>query len=1061
MINLSTVRGAKTSAGDNCVTPADLVCRPVHTQEMRFHSNYGAAWWMIELPRPFKLSDHRIGYRDPMQSVGYRIKVSAEPLDEIDWARRKPVFEFRGPVRELGRDGLCRGWTTGEFETIQARFVRIEWFGHNGSEQGQPGREHPDLIVGKIQLYGPNRVEINPSISVAQSAWAGGSVVLADAGGGSSSAAAVIDDSDPKARGFGYLNQSFQTNPGDADLAKLAAKPAAFTVTLKHTGMVEAVGYSSVAPPRDERPRDMAIYTSPHAIGERWMLQKQLRDIAGGAYEEIAFDAPVKAKRVKFVVERVWNNRVDPSRHTAGGYMAELYVYATALPGNVRVTLEKDAVTSASVFDSSGRPVRTLWQLRPMTAGTHVEEWDGMTDTFEEAPPGKYELRLISNAGRYENVAALGNTGDPPDADGHVPMSLSSVAVDDEGAVYSANGWDEAGHDWKKWDRDGRSVLHSDYQVRNGDPNGLPYCIAVDDRFLYVVYISHHGYGKIGSQWIQRFDRRTGKPERFPKGLQRNGLIQVYPCPEQDDWDQPITDIVITERLLLLGDRRANQVLKYDKTTGERLSHFPVENPGTMAIDATGRLWVVQDKNRVAVFNLEGRRLAEPLTDLGEIVGMCFGPDNTLYLADGDSRQLLIYRINDLKATREREFGRKAQPGDDAPDRFHQLIDVAVGTDGGVVTVERLPVGGTRLMRWPADLKKPLWTHLGLEFTGNAAYSTDDPDTIVSSYFQRYRVDKQAGEWTFRGNLFTGGYIGNGWWHGPPRWVKLDDNRFFYFANGDGIQAYRLVGDQLRFVMATGGREPDVHGKFPQGAPLGQWTWTDADGDAAVDDEEVMWHKQPGEGRYAVFGMNVDARGNVIYCDHHTKSIWLIPLAGLNEAGNPRYDWAQAKELVPADQSDVKFFPLMAVRNERNEVYAFGRSELFPQHPGSGPAWMGGWALAKFDADGNRLWATRLAQHCTGMDYVPGDGGVVVGYFAKAIVYHYNRDGILVGSAGPGAPAAGISGWLDNTASIACNRDPRDGKIDVFAEEDYAHRILWYRFDDSHIRITRQTIEKK
>jgi len=65
-----------------------------------------------------------------------------------------------------------------------------------------------------------------------------------------------------------------------------------------------------------------------------------------------------------------------------------------------------------------------------------------------------------------------------------------------------------------------------------------------------------------------------------------------------------------------------------------------------------------------------------------------------------------------------------------------------------------------------------------------------------------------------------------------------------------------------------------------------------------------------------------------------------------------------------------------------------------------------------------------------------------VGYFAKAIVYHYNRDGILVGPAGPGAPAAGVSGWLNNTASIACNRDPRDGKIDVFAEEDYAHRPL-------------------
>ena len=87
------------------------------------------------------------------------------------------------------------------------------------------------------------------------------------------------------------------------------------------------------------------------------------------------------------------------------------------------------------------------------------------------------------------------------------------------------------------------SVMHANFQIRNGDPNGLPYRVAVDDRFLYVAYISHNGDGKVGSQWIQRFDRQTGKPERFPKGLPRNGLIQVYPPPEADSWDQPITGL--------------------------------------------------------------------------------------------------------------------------------------------------------------------------------------------------------------------------------------------------------------------------------------------------------------------------------------------------------------------------------------------------------------------------------------------------------------------------------------------------------------------------------------
>ena len=73
-INLAAARGAKISACKTCITAADLVCRPVHTAEMRFQNNYGSAWWMIEWPQALRLSSHRIGYREPMKSVGYRVR---------------------------------------------------------------------------------------------------------------------------------------------------------------------------------------------------------------------------------------------------------------------------------------------------------------------------------------------------------------------------------------------------------------------------------------------------------------------------------------------------------------------------------------------------------------------------------------------------------------------------------------------------------------------------------------------------------------------------------------------------------------------------------------------------------------------------------------------------------------------------------------------------------------------------------------------------------------------------------------------------------------------------
>ena len=335
-VNLAAVRGAKVSACETCTTAADLACRPVHTTEMRFQSNYGRAWWMIELPQSLRLSSHRIGYRDPMKSVGYRVKASLAPLDEAGWAAAKPVFEFRGPLHAVGHDGLCSGWSEGQWPPIEGAVGAHRMVRPQRQRNGHPGRDHPDLIVGKIQLFGPNRLAITPMVSAAQAAWAGGQASLDDAHGGNGNWTAVIDDSQPEPRqGFGLLTASYVTNPGDADLKKLPARPASIVVTLQHTCLVEAVGYSAVAPPRDERPRDLLVFTSPHSIGEHWELQKELHDIAGGAYEEIRFDRPVRAKRVKFVIPRVWNTRVDGSR-LADGYMAEVYVYGTGLAGICR-----------------------------------------------------------------------------------------------------------------------------------------------------------------------------------------------------------------------------------------------------------------------------------------------------------------------------------------------------------------------------------------------------------------------------------------------------------------------------------------------------------------------------------------------------------------------------------------------------------------------------------------------------------------------------------------------------------------------------------------------------
>ena len=76
----------------------------------------------------------------------------------------------------------------------------------------------------------------------------------------------------------------------------------------------------------------------------------------------------------------------------------------------------------------------------------------------------------------------------------------------------------------------------------------------------------------------------------------------------------------------------------------------------------------------------------------------------------------------------------------------------------------------------------------------------------------------------------------------------------------------------------------------------------------------------------------------------------------------------------------------------------------------------------------------------------------MLGYFKKAHVYHYTPDGLLIGRMEPGEAAGNVTGWMDNTSAVAVNRDPGDGILDVFGEDSWLNRAIWYRVDDRDVR---------
>jgi hypothetical protein len=113
------------------------------------------------------------------------------------------------------------------------------------------------------------------------------------------------------------------------------------------------------------------------------------------------------------------------------------------------------------------------------------------------------------------------------------------------------------------------------------------------------------------------------------------------------------------------------------------------------------------------------------------------------------------------------------------------------------------------------------------------------------------------------------------------------------------------------------------------------------------------------------------------------------------------------------------------------------------------PAWLGA-----------PKWRIILPKKSVGMIPIPGGpGGVLLGIDpSRGTVGHYTKEGLLIGSMKTTPPFSDpakepwVVGGLDAYQAVNCNRDPRDGLIDVFVEDNLNQRITWYRVNDSNIQ---------
>ena len=527
-----------------------------------------------------------------------------------------------------------------------------------------------------------------------------------------------------------------------------------------------------------------------------------------------------------------------------------------------------------------------------------------------------------------------------------------------------------------------------------------------------------------------------------------------------------------------------------------------------IAVEPNGRIWVGYEHEKVSVIDAAGKILATPISDLKEVRALAVR-GTKLYVADREAGQVRIYKVQGNNVSLQKTFGEPGRPGDRAPDRFTTIQGMTVDGWGKVIVTDRMGQG-SRMQKFTPEFKQ-LWRQMGLEFSSQGPTAR----TIRTPFLPRIRTPTgwtgrwAAGySWVRAKTDEDGVYFCNfdSSHRGPPRIVRFGKKDFFYYPAGDGVAVYRVDppeeqsrGPTLKLVCALAGAEPLPDGTVPKEPWRKEnrflWSWHDEQGDNKPQEEEITLAATPENPRnweWPMGGFTIDEKGWIWFASfirtppnpREESALYTILPQGPDKLGNPIYDWNSAIRVVTDEagpaalgikKTDDFQWKLAGRSSDDGMIYGLGDTKKAGT-PQEGELHMGGNALLGFQEKNGEnpeeistpKWMIVLPKKSVGLAPIPGgSGGVFIGGDPwRAGVRHYTKDGLMIGGF-QSDPRFGVqpldwpSGLLDAQLSVGCNRDPRDGILDVWTEDNYNQRLIWYRVDDRDIESFEGKLEVK
>ncbi len=351
--------------------------------------------------------------------------------------------------------------------------------------------------------------------------------------------------------------------------------------------------------------------------------------------------------------------------------IAPLAGKAVYTPKGFKFTVAEDCRTSAGVYDSKDRLIKTLWSGVEYAAGTYTQFWDGTIDGGQIAEEGNYKIKILYNNVECKQDCFIGNNLEYPETDRNFTgygfygdMVLAGMKM------YTTTQYSEGTYGLNYFDIE-RPHYREGYL---GAQNMQAYKAATDGERVYWASQEMTWYtfddGTEGRQ-LTGFVHATNVSDNsqyvFENGQTTNSIwlndgkysttnnVKGYRMSDDDNQqdiaydtdDSRIGDVEVLKNgnILFTTYPNINKIYMADKLTGAPIGEFEIEKPRAMAVDCDDNLWLSYSENgvyKVSVFavSLGGAfTLAYTLPQNFENpLALAVSPDGaTIAVADGGS----------------------------------------------------------------------------------------------------------------------------------------------------------------------------------------------------------------------------------------------------------------------------------------------------------------------------------------------------------------------------------------------------------------------------------------